>query len=498
MRNIPDTSNSIPSAPPWIRWAIVAVFALIYSAISLVNHYQFRTYAFDLGMFNHAIYDFAHLRWNHVTLDPTNFDFNYFGDHFSPITLFYAPFYYLFGSYSLLIIQIIAVLWAGVGVYKYAITNLGIERNALLLLFQFYGIWGIYFALSFDFHNNVIGTMLVPWLFYYYEKKNVHLTLLLYFLFLLTKENMALWGGFLLLGLWIKNKGWQDWTRTFRYELPLIIGSFIYFAVVLAWVMPQIRQGQGLGQIERYVHLGKTLPEIIHTLVSSPKYIFSLFLETPFQPNNLPVAGIKSELHFVVLLSGGICFIYRPYYFLMLVPIYAQKFLSNNYNFWGVSHQYSIEFAPILVFAVLDVAKNISSQKSRSYFIALFAILTHIVSYSIMDNSVCWFNKKNIRFFQADHYQSELPLATIYRIIDTLPKEVPLSLSATLTPHLFQREKLYNFPMVKDAKYIFLLTTMKDFVPFFKEDSIEAAHYRNNPNFEVQYDSLHILLLKRK
>lgn len=481
-----------------VLWIIVSIFALVFGLSSFPNHYFFRTFSLDLGMFNQAMYDFAHLRSNHFTLDPTALEINYFGDHFSPITLLYAPFYYLFGSYTLLIIQIGAILFGGLGLYKYACKELASEKLALWLILHFYCIWGIYFALSFDFHNNVVGAMFVPWIVYYYEAKNTKMTLFFYFLLLIAKENMALWGACILLGLWIKNSGWQDIKRTLRYEIWIVMCSFLYFIVVVSILMPYIRQGQGLDQLDRYAHLGKTPFEILKTLLSSPKYIFSLFFETPFQSTNLPYVGIKSELHFVVLLSGGICFLYRPYYLMMLLPIYAQKFLSNNYFFWGISCQYSIEFAPIIVLAVLDVAKSITVEKHKNYFLAMFTLLTIAVTFSSMDRSVCWFNKTNVRFFQPAHFQTQLPISQIYSIIDTLPTDVPMSVSATLSPHLFQRQKLYNFPIVKESKYIFLLTKVDESMLFSKEDAIQSENYKKNPAFEIQYDSLNILLLKRK
>lgn len=499
MSKLVTTQKTALMPSHWTRWAIVGVFACVYALISFVNHYQFRTTALDLGMFNQAIYDFAHLRPNHFTLDPLGLELNYFGDHFSPITLFYAPFIYLFGSYTLLIIQIVAILFGGLGIYKYAVAVLNSEKLGTWLLLQFYGVWGIYYALAFDFHNNVVGTMFVPWLVYFYERKNVKMTLLCYFCFVIAKENMALWGAFILLGLWIKNKKWQDITNSLRYELPLFLGSFLYFAMIVAWVMPSIRQGKGLDQLDRFAHLGKSLPEIIITLTTSPKYIFSLFFETPFTFANLPIAGIKSELHFVVLLSGGICFLYRPYYALMLLPIYAQKMLSNNYYFWGITCQYSIEFVPIVVLAVLDVAKSIEIQKYQTYFIVLFALLTHVVTYSTMDRSIAWKNTETIRFYQAQHYQSTVNLSQIYSIIDTLPKEIPLSVSSPLAPHLYQRKRLFAFPIVKDAEYVCLLTSKETYGSSnHQADSIEIENLRKDSRFEIQYDSLDILLMHRK
>ena len=95
---------------------ILLIFSFIFGLISLVNHYQFRTDALDLGMLNHALYNFAHFEQNLFTIDIAGEEVNYFGDHFSPIMFLYIPFYYLFGSYTLLLIQIVAIAFGGYGI----------------------------------------------------------------------------------------------------------------------------------------------------------------------------------------------------------------------------------------------------------------------------------------------------------------------------------------------------------------------------------------------
>lgn len=157
---------------------IFLFFGICYSLISLVNHYELRTYSLDLGMFNQALYSFAHLKSNLFTLDVNGNIVNYFADHFSPITFLYAPFYYLLGSYTLLIIQIVAILFGGYGAYKYAKLQLDSKYLPLIVLFHFFVIWGIYSALSFDFHNNVVAAMLVPWLVYFYALRRRGLVIL--------------------------------------------------------------------------------------------------------------------------------------------------------------------------------------------------------------------------------------------------------------------------------------------------------------------------------
>ncbi|MCX6353162.1 MAG: DUF2079 domain-containing protein, partial [Bacteroidetes bacterium] len=89
---------------------IVILFGAIYAPISLVNHYMFRTYSLDLGLFNHALYSFAHLKMDNITL---MWNANYLGDHFSPIMILLSPLYYFKSTYVLLIVQIAAILWGG-------------------------------------------------------------------------------------------------------------------------------------------------------------------------------------------------------------------------------------------------------------------------------------------------------------------------------------------------------------------------------------------------
>ena len=49
-------------------WILTALFVAIYSLISFVNHYNFRTYALDLGAYTNAIYDYSHFKWNDSTV----------------------------------------------------------------------------------------------------------------------------------------------------------------------------------------------------------------------------------------------------------------------------------------------------------------------------------------------------------------------------------------------------------------------------------------------
>ena len=449
-------------------FGVLLLFFIVYSLISFVDHYMFRTYNLDLAMFNQAIYDFAHFRMNYFTLGTSEYHINYFGDHFSPITLLYSPFYYIFGSYTLLVIQVFSILFGGFGTYKIAKQNNLNDKNALLILSQFFLFWGIYSALAFDFHNNVVGAMFVPWIIYFYYEKKTRYFILFYILFIITKENMALWIAFIFIGIILKDFGFK-FKKYPKDILILIAFSFVYFVVISGIVMPYISEGKGFNQFDRYDHLGQNVPEILRTLIKRPKYAFSLFFEDVTETG---VAGYKSELYFAFLLSGGLLTIRRPVFLLMLLPIFAQKMLTKDSALWGVGNQYSIEFIPILSWAIIDFVKEQKQEKNKFYASLGAMLMTGILTFHLMDAPNYYLPINNLRFYQERHYTREdLSVKKLYKTLESIPDDAAISVCAELGAHLAFREKIYHFPYVADAEYVLILKKPENYHPFPNKES---------------------------
>ncbi|MBE9492615.1 MAG: DUF2079 domain-containing protein, partial [Bacteroidetes bacterium] len=150
---------------------IIAFFAIIYSLISLINHYNFRTYALDLGLYTNALYDYIHFKWNDSCVFKVISE-NLLADHFDLYLIIFSPLSLIFGSYTLLIVQITAILIGGIGVYKYFSIIQSNNNLSLFATIYFYLFFGIFSAVSYDYHSNVIAAMIVPWFFYYFRLKN--------------------------------------------------------------------------------------------------------------------------------------------------------------------------------------------------------------------------------------------------------------------------------------------------------------------------------------
>jgi uncharacterized membrane protein len=476
-----------------IIFFILLFFGLIYSSISLVNHYQFRTSALDLGFNTHALHCYAHLINPRFMAKP---EINYLGNHFTPVIILFIPLYYLFGSYTLLIIQILSVLGGGLGIYFYTRLKTKYTYLPFIILFQFYSIWGIYSALAFDFHFVVIAAMLVPWFIYFFETENKKLTLVFLALILMCKENVALWMVFIIIGLFAKDSFRKVKTQPF-YSLSLLMVAGLYFLLIIGIIMPALNKGAVPIYFRNYYsHIGQSFSETVVNLITHPKNTFKLFFSNIY--SDKPYNGIKSELYLVVLVSGGLALLFKPNYLIMLIPVFAQKMLSKDPLLWGTLYHYSIEFAPIISIALFDWTNSFNNRKIGYSIAILFMLLTSLSSMRLMDHrKSIWFNPVNMQFYSKKHYDRSLNFKEIYGALKLIPDYASVSAHHVIAPHIANREKLYQFPIIKDAEYIVLFQNKRGSYPMKKKDyADQIEQYKNSEEIEVVYDDNDLLIFR--
>jgi uncharacterized membrane protein len=266
--------------------------------------------------------------------------------------------------------------------------------------------------LAFDFHNNVTAAMMVPWLFYYFHQRKWKIVILCFVVMLISKENMALYASFVALGLALfyrKEKSARN--------MGLVLFGFgiVYFVLIVQWVIPSFVTGEQKYIYTRmYAALGSTNGEIIQTLLTRPLYLIQLLFENHL--GDAQYDGIKGELHYMVLLSGGILMLYRPAFVVMLIPIYAQKLFISDYTRWGINYHYSIEFVPVICaasFVAIAAVKKESLQWVASGIVIAASLFVNIQK---MDKRVSlWYNRENMRFYQMRHYQQAFDVNAMHR-----------------------------------------------------------------------------------
>jgi uncharacterized membrane protein len=465
---------------------ITVGYGMVFSLMSLVNHYCMRSYGYDLGIYHHGLYSYAHLKPHIFTLAMAGEPFNHLGVHFSPIVALHAPFYYLFGSYTLLIFQVLFILFGGWGVYLYAKERLDGMLPHLILIF-FFSMWGIYSALAQDWHANVVGAMLVPWFILFFERGEKLRTIVMFGLILLCKENMALWMTAIVLGLGLKHLFEKDGKQNWSFTVSLLVISIGYFIVIQHVVMPLFNPKGLSDHLGNYSQLGAGSTSILSSILSDPRQLFYLMFESP--DGDTALSRYKTELHFMVLVSGGIAAIYRPHYLIMLAPIYAQKMLSSVPRHWGILFHYSIEFAPIIALAMVEWLQHLKFSKFRVPILILFISTATFFNWNPI--------RMNMRVFKASHYQTTIDLKALYNALDLIPENAAVCASNPLVPHLAERDRIYIFPKVRDAEYVALLKQGRPTYPLEEESFNQKMKETRESATEVIYEDAHLLILKR-
>ena len=474
----------------WNKITLASVFALaaaLYCLISLVNHYFFKTYALDLGLYTHAMYDYAHFRMPDCSMfKPT--DASLLSDHFDLYLPLLSPLVYVFGSYTLLIVQIVAVLLGGWGVCKLIGLYTDDEWMPVLASAVFFFSFGIIHAIAFDYHSNVLTTMMLPWLLYFIRQRRFGLSSLFVVLFVIGKENMSLWLFFIAIGLmWDYRKD----KRTLWHLAAYAVFAIAYFFVINMIVMPKL--GGNGGGFARYAYLGDNYAEMAKNLVLHPgRTLELLFVNTSYFAR---YDGVKAEFYYCALASGMLLTLLKPNYLLMLIPLIAQKMLASNAVFWGVSFQYSIEFVPVLVvssFLVILKLKKRGWRMALGLALLLSTVLTTFYTIGVPKSKV-WLD--HICVYQGRHYeQKRFDVDYARQLIEMVPSEASVCAETNFVPHLALRDNVLNFANATKVDADYVLIT-EHYINFERNGELLFA---NRDEYETLATDGNLFLFRRK
>ena len=207
---------------------------------------------------------------------------------------------------------------------------------------------------------------------------------------------------------------------------------------------------------------------------------------------------MKLEMHLMVLISGVFLLFLKPQYLFMLIPVYFQKLFHDNYAVWGIDCQYSIEFAPILTLGIFSAINEFKSKKAIKILTAVVISGVLISTAKVMDNTVLYTNKSRIRFYSADHYKRKYDVNLVHKQLNQIPGDASICAQSPFVPHLALRDKIYRFPMIKDAEYI-VVSEKEDLYPF---DNDTFQQKVNQLKVSGEWDTLNesddLVILKRR
>jgi uncharacterized membrane protein len=222
------------SAARYALAACVLAFAATFSALSILRYQAFRTFA-DFAVFVHQIWGFS--RFEMVSL--VGAGIAPFGNHFSPVLLLFAPFYWAWADPRVLLILYSAVMALGaVPIYLLALYRLhspaaGVILGAVYLLYP-----AVQHPAAGDFHESLLIATPFLFAFLFLERGAYGKCLLCSLLTLMCKEDAGVLVGMLGAYIWWK-KGQK------RLGLGLMAGAFLWTAASIGFIMPYYQGVQG-------------------------------------------------------------------------------------------------------------------------------------------------------------------------------------------------------------------------------------------------------------
>lgn len=484
---------------------MLIVFGVLFGLISIGNHLLFKTYGLDLGVYTHASYNYAHLRANDCTFflwEPQPL----LSDHFDLYLILFAPLTYIFGQYTLLIIQIISILFGALGVYK--LTQLHTQSTLLtliaplLVLFSF-GIWS---AIGSDYHSNVPSAMLLPWLLYFIKREKLGLASLMVFAIIIAKETQSLWVIFVLLGLlWDYRKD----TKIRRWLLWNMLGTVVYAFVVIILIMPSLHEGASPG-FWRYSWMGENFKEMAIWLITHPlQALQNLFVD--FMPN-ADRSILKREFYICALCSGLFFALLKPNYLLMIIPpLFLKMYAQAPEAFWGINCHYNIEICMVLCIAsVVVLAKiptmeenfkiqKIQSLKLRVFVPVLALILTAGTLFYTIDKPYTQIRRDHVNLFDKRHWhQNDFDPQVARRMLKQIPPDVSVCAATMFTPHLATREECHIFPISLGHHPEYFLFPLEHWTYYEKEKEMVAEYIADTTHYECLDNDGFLFLLKRR
>ena len=480
---------------------LILLVAGLHLFIPIYNHYCFRSYAFDYAVYNFAFYDYAHVRISacplYLTVQPTTF----LQDHFSLTLMLLTPFYWLLswltGTYTLIVIQWLFIIYGAWGTYQFVLLKTEDKHTAYLATFFYFTLIGRFTAAAADCNLVIIGSALMPAFLYYFEKNKILYAALLCLLLIVNREDFAL--GLTFMGLFLMFIHRKE-PEKLKLSTLLTAFSLVMFLMIFNIVIPLVENKDNRYSLFQYNVIGKTPGEAIRYFFHDPIRFFQLlFVNHDYTHlfNN-----VKAEFYLVYILSGGFILLWRPAFIIPFIPLLAKKMYNDLPMRWSFESYYSIEVVsilPVMCFWALTALKSVTTRLSISWIIVCCTITVTIfeITYVAGIHNGVKGDIRKYNFLSADFYEQKHNLDAVYKAMELIPSNAIVSSASGLSAHLAFRDKIYTLPTKNDATYWFYLKSPNNWPVSMADLERETKIMLEQSNWKIISESKDHCLLKK-
>ena len=401
-------SDVVRQVLPRVAMLVGATWFFVWTASRTVSiHDALGTSAYDLGIFDQATWLLSRFEVPFVTLN----GMNSLRDHFQPVSLLFAPLYWIFpGASTLLVVQAFLVASGAVVVFLFARRRLENEWFA----FAFSAAWLLNPAVSRfsfeNFHPDAMYGLSVPLALYGALERKWKVFAIGIILSLMVKEDAMVI--VVPIGLWV---AWRsDRTKGFITVLASLLATAIGFYVV---------QRQRLGDRIPFGGPGGFLKEAVTSPGEVSKYLVG---------DNRPFYIWQMLAPFGFVLIGA------PDVLLISCLVLVTNIVSNFWYQFNIEFHYSLIAVPGLMFAAI-VSTSKATRSQRKWLVGIVCGCT-------MWTSLLWspfsFAERPIPPALVDDPRNIAAREMMARV----PPNAVVSVFHVLSPHMSNRRDVYFFP----------------------------------------------------
>ncbi|HOZ86480.1 MAG TPA: DUF2079 domain-containing protein [Bacteroidia bacterium] len=480
-------------------FCLLIFFTFVVTGATVLNHYFFRSYAFDFAVYNFAFFDYAHFNISPCPVYLFTYNVTFLQDHFSLTLMILSPLYWLLsgltGTYTLLILQGIIVSAGGWASYRLILFKTENRKLALLVLLYYFILLGRLTAVAADCNLAIIGSAVVPVFLYYFEKNKIVPAIVCFLFLIFNREDFCLWLIFIcaFLMLWHRKEKVKLKFSTLLFFLSVLLSVLIF-----KFFIPSLEDENKKYSLFNFAALGATAPDALLFMLKHPLEALKLLFVNHSGSNYYD--GIKSEFYIVLLLSGGVVLFLRPLFLIPFLPLIAKKMYNDEPIRWGIESYYSVEvisILPVLVFLIIAGLKN---EKLKLVLASLVCVSTLFMTLTKLtrpseDHIALLGDVQKTNILSADFFHSYYDVDEIYETMRLVPDSAIVSASGKLSSHLAFRKRLYFFPRIDNADYILLLKK-NDNWPISQERADTTVSYLLKYNWEVMSEKKDIICLR--
>lgn len=383
--------------------SVVCLFVLIYcayfSTFTILRTQHLYAHYYDLGIMHQVTHNsyraLATGDWDRM-LEQTNpfgpEQIKRMAIHNDIMLALISPLYFIHdGPETLLVVQAVTVGLGAFFVFALAwqVFKKRPRAQTIAMIFALLYLFNplVQRANIYEFHSVTLSTTLILGMFYFWQVKRYGLSLLLFFLSLLTKENVPLTTACFGLYILVKEIQWKElWKKKWQYlkthrpslfAVSVFVLSVAWFFLSVKVIIPYFRvDGEWHFAMDFYAEYGDSPVEVIIGVLTNPMMILSVI----FSPERL-------EYFLRHFGYGGFLAFLSPLTLAMSAPEFAINTLSSNDSMRNPHLHYTALITPIMfismIFGSHTLIQFLEWKLPKKKYITQ-AVMAYLISATVM------------------------------------------------------------------------------------------------------------------